>query len=190
MASNLCLISASYLLCGATLKITDDVFDERIYPRWIGIASIAVCATFGGVLIFFDPWTRAVFSSIVVGLLAARKIDNLAFLLGMTLGVLLPLGLLALLGRWEFDGLVASVVALFTWLDEAGNDWFDRRRPASWIGFVLEFRFSLKLAVLVLCITGALPWRYLLAFLLFDVGYGLLAVFGKKRKATFLTTSW
>jgi hypothetical protein len=90
---------------------------------------------------------------------------------------------LAATGQWSFKWVLGVTVALFTWLDEVGNDWIDRRPDAGRFAFLLKYRFLLKFAVLILCLARLLPWLYLLAFLLFDAGYALLTVLGRRIKA-------
>jgi hypothetical protein len=177
------MIAFFYLISGATLKITDDVFDEDLYPGWVGLACGLVCTIIFAYFNFVDYWTRPIFVGISLGVLLAHKIDNRIFELGIALGVVLPLFTLAVTGQWAFDWFAWGTVSFFTWLDEYGNDWIDKRHSLGRANFLLEYRFGLKLGMFLLCLLYAMPWLYLLAFLLFDTGYALATYLGLKKMA-------
>jgi hypothetical protein len=109
-------------------------------------------------------------------------VDNIGFHVG-ALAVVSGLAILYLFKVVDFLWGPLVFLTIAGVLDEVGNDYMDRHpfimRP---IHFFFEFRFIMKLAVLVMVILGYFGFEYLLAFLGFDVAYASIALYSEKLK--------
>lgn len=171
------IILIIYLLAGAAIKYVDQAYDIKAFKKKTALLIAIATGLVLGALMILDPPSAAIFMAVAAGVALSRKIDNIAFYIGLALVVLLPLMFLdATSFMWpQFLILLASALA-----DEYGNDWADKRtrdRKRAKVlsldaaAYFFRYRFAMKLTVLGLVAASMLPLVYLPAFLQFDVGY-------------------
>jgi hypothetical protein len=175
------LIPFSYLGLGMMIKYGDQAYDAGAYPKRTALLLSLPGGVWLGSLMAVDPGSATIFLGLLIGLLLAGKLDNLAFGIGAVTAVAITA--LALLAGASTFSLVGSLVVLvFAFIDERTNDlpWVDEGR-----GFkaaVLHNRPFLKAAVLALCLAGILPSiLYFFAFMAFDLAYSVVEVLSLRR---------
>ncbi|MHA2385602.1 MAG: hypothetical protein ACXAEE_05275 [Candidatus Thorarchaeota archaeon] len=172
----------AYSLAGLTLKLGDDLLDELNRPN-VAVVPLALSGVLFGLIMTLSEWDLVLLGAIVIGVLMSGKVNKPQFLVGfIMIGTLLFLvGVPAISdGFSRFILLLALLLAAI--IDERGNEWADRdEKPV--ISYFFEYRFSLKVTVLLL----SLIWpAFLLAALglwLFDFGYEI-AGFSVRRWTT------
>ncbi len=180
------LIPASFLGLGMMIKYGDQAFDANVYSKRKALLLALPGGVWMGSLMAVDPGSATIFMGVLIALLLAGKLDNLPFKLGFTVAlVLFAISFLADLGRLE--PFAALVVLAFAYLDEKANDLPLVGRGSGWAAALLSNRPFLKLAVLALCLVGALPsLLYFFAFLAFDLGYSAVEAFSLRGEVAFL----
>ncbi len=163
--SNLILALTICPLAGAALKLADSMSEQQTNPSMCFFAS-GISGILIGSLISFDAFSSAMFSGIVAGVILAGKVDRpclgfglivtalTAWLLGPKIPVLLP--------------LLLTILASFA--DEIGHDRYLRTGGFSRL---FEYRFILKLTIILLWLARIMPLHSLGMFFLFDLAYDL-----------------
>ena len=164
------LLLAVYWCTGFTLKLGDDFLDFLNEPM-LSLLPLGFSGFSFGLLMTYSEWDLVLLTAILIGVVVSGKVNRPQFLIGFILigAVLLVNGLPVIsdLFTW-FTILVALLLAAV--VDEIQNDRADSDQETLVSKFFL-YRFTLKIAVLVL----SLLWPgFLLAALglwMFDFGY-------------------
>ena len=161
-------------ILGAGIKYIDSAYDEKTFNK-----KIALCvAPFLGLLWAFtmlvNPVAATILLAVIFGVVLKGKIDNLAHFIGLIVIVAIVF----------FAGVQLMIVpliflALAALLDEFGNDYVDKKRNSLksiklyhklFFGF-FDHRWTLKVAILILSIAGAIPLVFFFAMIAFDYAY-------------------
>ncbi|MHA2072859.1 MAG: hypothetical protein ACW985_13885 [Candidatus Thorarchaeota archaeon] len=176
------LYYAAYLLAGLTLKLGDDLLDELNRPT-AALGPLVLSGVLFGFIMTLSEWDLVLLGAIVIGVLMSGKVNKPQFLVGfIMIGTLLFLvGVPAISdGFSRFILLLALLLAAI--IDERGNEWADRdEKPV--ISYFFEYRFSLKMTVLLLSIIWPAFFGAAVGLWLFDVGYELAGL-GIRRWTT------
>lgn len=166
------LIPFAFVTLGMAIKYGDQVFDLNIGSKRKAILLSIPIGLLMGALIFLDEGSATIFIGLLLALLIASKYDNLAFKLGFVVAG--SIAVLAVLNGNPFHMIGALAVMAAAFADEVLSDRGDRMDGGT-LALVLKERPVLKVAVLVLCLVGALPTLlYFIAFLGFDSGYSFV----------------
>ena len=166
------LIPFAFVTLGMAIKYGDQVFDLNIGSNRKAILLSVPVGLLMGALIFLDEGSATIFIGLLLALLIASKYDNLAFKLGFLVAG--SIAVLAVLNGNPFHMIGALAVMAAAFADEMLSDRGDRMDGGT-LSLVLKERPVLKVAVLVLCLVGALPTLlYFIAFLGFDTGYSFV----------------
>lgn len=170
-------IIISYALIGAGIKYIDQAYDINIFSK----NKSKLLAPFIGILmaylIMIDNWNALILLSIVIAVAITRKIDNIAF----TLGILSLIGTLLLFGNFlKINWSIFAVLLLSGIIDEIGNDLSDKNKLKGMFNHFFAYRFMMKVAVFILFIINILPLIYLIAFWVFDLAYTFVEVYSFK----------
>jgi len=161
---------AAYLLAGLTLKIGDDLLDEIDRPNlaWLPLALSGILF---GFIMTISEWDLILMTSITIGVLASGKVNRIQFAVGFVLifVVLILVGVPQITSWLDFFTLVIMLF-LAAVLDEKGNDWADKDiSPRAYKFF--EYRFTLKVSVLLISIIWPLLLPAGIGLWFFDFGY-------------------
>jgi uncharacterized membrane protein (Fun14 family) len=172
------------------------VFNSRIAT----IISIPT-ALLMGALMLVDPSSATIFLALVLGLAVSRKIDNIAFQIGIFMIILIPVIFHQIV---SIEWLPFGILVLAAMADEYGNDWSDRRQMEHHVNTAMKRRTKtttinqlgqilfdhrpiMKVTVLILTVTNFFPLIYFLAFLAFDWTYKIVETISFKQKTYHLT---
>jgi hypothetical protein len=170
------ILVASFAIIGGGLKYIDEAFDEGIFDKRIAafLATILIIIWIG--LSVLDPISGSILLAIILGVLFTGKIDNTVF----ETSTAAIFGALIFLGKFLIGPVLFLAIAGV--IDEKGNDYVDSHRSNSIIEFFFLHRFTMKIGLFILCLTGVFAYYYLIAFLLFDVAYDAMGLIGNYRK--------
>lgn len=174
------IIPLGYALSGFLMKLSDDSFDEK-QDKAFAIFTGIICGVLIGFLSVESVDAAYIFFGIFFGTLFARKIDGIHHVLTMVAfaSVILIFGLPEM---GIFTLLICSITA---YLDEIGNDNLKISEKSRFLEFFFRYRFTMKIAILVLSllglwqiVTGATfyglnvlsPWT-VVYFILFEIAY-------------------
>ncbi len=161
-----------YLCAGFTLKLGDDFLDEmeRSTFAWL---PLAVSGILFGYLMTQTEWDLALLAAIVIGVLLSGKVNRPQFAVGFFfIALIMLMRGIPTVTDWLVWTTLLFMLFMASVLDEKGNDWTDEEiSPIAFKFF--QYRFTLKLSVLLLTI----PWPQFLAaavgLWMFDLGYEL-----------------
>ena len=156
------LVPFAFVTLGMAIKYGDQVFDLNIGSKRKAILLSVPIGLLMGALIFLDEGSATIFIGLLLALLIASKYDNIAFKLGFVVAG--SIAVLSVLNGNPFHLVGALAVMIAAFADEVLSDRGDRMEGGK-IALLLKERPVLKVAVLVLCLVGALPTLlYFIAF--------------------------
>ena len=161
---------AAYLLAGLSLKAGDDLLDELDRPN-LAWWPLALSGILFGLIMTVSEWDLILMTSITIGVLASGKVNHIQFAVGFVLifTVLLLIGVPPITSWLDFFTLVIMLFMAAV-LDEKGNDWADKDvSPRAYKFF--EYRFTLKVSVLLISIIWPLLLLAAIGLWFFDFGY-------------------
>lgn len=168
-----------YILSGLFMKISDDAHD-RENNTLLGVSAAIICGVSIGYLAVISADAACIFLAILIGTLAAWKVDCLNHILSLLIFV----GIIVILGFPAIGLLTLILCAVAAFLDEIGNDsqWAARRK---YLHNFFQYRFALKIVIFLFTILGFAQTTIqipgiqifspltLICFLLFELSYEL-----------------
>ena len=170
-----------YALSGFFMKLSDDAYDRK---KNISLAIFAgiLCGVFVGYLAVTSADAACIFIAIVVGTLLSLKVDSLNHVAALVLFILI----VVYIGIPSIGIVTLIICSIAAFIDEVGNDnlWVKNRGKVTELFF--EYRFSLKITVLLFAVLGLLQtlfpllkipgiqyflFQTFLYFILFDLFY-------------------
>lgn len=173
---------AAYLLAGLSLKIGDDLLDELDRPN-LAWWPLALSGILFGLIMTVSEWDLILMTSITIGVLASGKVNRIQFAVGFALifAVLLLVGVPTITSWLDWFTLVIMLF-LASVLDEKGNEWADKDiSPRAYMFF--EYRFTLKVSVLLISIIWPLLFPAAIGLWFFDFGYEIAGWLVKNYKS-------
>ncbi len=193
------LLILSYALLGAGIKYIDQAFDIDVFNKQVAKIIAVPCGALMGYLIIFDPPSATIFFAMVIGLALTQKLDNIAFYIGTGVLFLLPI---IFHNTLKIEWLPFGVLLFSGIIDEIGNDWSDKRILKRLVKHTQENsnnhankkfthklgekfflnRFMMKIGILGLVLFNFFPWIYFIAFMAFDILYGIVGEYSLRSK--------
>jgi hypothetical protein len=175
-----------YALSGFFMKLSDDAYDRK---KNISLAIFAgiLCGIFVGYLAVTSADAACIFIAIVVGTLLSLKVDSLNHVAALVLFILI----VVYIGIPSIGIVTLFICSIAAFIDEVGNDslWVKNRGKVTELFF--EYRFSLKITVLLFAVLGLLQtlfpllkipgiqyflFQTFLYFILFDLFYEIASL--------------
>jgi hypothetical protein len=137
-----------YALSGFLMKISDDSHDKK-KNIFLGISAAILCGASIGYLAVYSGDAACIFLAILIGTVAAWKVDCLNHVVSLLIFLLIivifgfpPIGIVTLL-----------ICAAAAFMDEIGNDgrWVADKKH---FNTFFEYRFALKIVILVFAVLG------------------------------------
>ena len=175
----------SFGILGAGIKYIDSAYDEKTFSKKIALFVAPVLGILWAYTMLINPVAATILLAVICGVLFKGKIDNLAHFAG--LGVICAIIFIAGVQLLIIPLIFLSCAAL---LDEVGNDLVDKKKEKMNLNkkiskFIVSFfdqRWTLKVAILTLCIIGVIPFVFFLAMLLFDYSYIGVRLYSEYRQ--------
>ena len=173
---------AGYMVLGGGIKYIDDAFDEKTYNKQLAILVAPLIAIFWVFMMYVSAASATILGAIFLAVVLRAKVDNIGFHVG-ALAIVAGLFFLYLFNLIEFLWIPLIVLTIAGVLDEVGNDYVDAHpRVHKGLHFFFEYRFVMKVVVLLLAIAGVYGYEYVLAFLGFDIAYATVGMYSEKLK--------
>ncbi|MFP4545463.1 MAG: hypothetical protein ACLFPN_01270 [Methanomassiliicoccales archaeon] len=175
------LVPFSFVTLGMLVKYGDQAFDTGSFDRRAATLLAVPGGLWMGSLIVLDMDSATIFTGLLLALLVAAKYDNFAFRLSFAIAGTMALASF-LVHPVAPEWLAALPVFGAALVDEKVNDLEWVEEPRGWRERVLAQRPFLKVAVLCLCLVGALSsLLYFFAFLGFDFAYSWVESVSHRR---------
>ena len=163
---NAIILAASYALSGFFMKFSDDEFDEK-NNRNLAIFLGIICGIFAAYATVTSMDAAYIFIGILVGNLLAMKVDGVHHIATL----LTFLIIVAICGIPGINGFILLACLLGAWIDELGNDNPKVYSKGKFFEYFFDYRFSMKVVILLLAIFGYLQLISFVYFLLFEIFY-------------------
>ena len=183
--NNMYFFLLSYVILGMGIKYIDAAFDEEICDKKIALIVSPFLGALWAYTMVINEVSATILLAVLLGVLIKGKVDNPGHLMGLLtiLGVVVITGINFLLFPLIF--LTAAAI-----LDEVGNDFIGYSRKyflKNKFGhnFLLYFfgrRHLMKIAIFYIAMLSIFPLYFLIAFILFDEGYGIVCMYSDSKK--------
>ena len=140
-----------YALSGFFMKFSDDAYDKKKNIYMAAIAGI-LCGVSIAYLAVTSSDAACIFIAILIGTVLSLKVDSLNHVLAL----LLFLIIIIYIGIPSIGIVTLVICAAAAFLDEIGNDNDGIKKLGHWAELFFDYRFTLKIAVLVFAVLGLL----------------------------------
>ncbi len=142
-----------YALSGLFMKLSDDAYDKK---KNIVLAILAgiLCGSFIGYLAVTSADAACIFIAILIGTILSLKVDSLNHIAALLLFVLIVI----YIGIPTIGILTLFICSIAAFLDEIGNN--NKLIKNRKLKIFFEYRFTLKVAVLLFAILGIFQSTY------------------------------
>ena len=159
------LLPVSYFLSGFFMKLSDDEYDEKD-NLILGIFFGIFCGIFTAYATCINSDAACIFLGILIGNFIALKIDGYHHIVTLLTFFIC----LAIFGLSSFNIFLLFFIILGAWVDEWGNDNPNVYNGGFWQYF-FDYRFTLKLVILLFAFLGYFNWYSFVYFILFELAY-------------------
>ena len=163
---NSIILAILFLLSGFFMKYSDDLFDvnhDVVMASAVGV----LCGLASAFAAIGDVGAAYIFIAIPIGNLIALKVDGVHHII--TLAVFIVICLIA--GIPEISLVVLLICILGTLADEVGHELISTVTDNVFLNLFFEYRFVLKIVILLLAICGAFNIMIFVYFIIFEVAY-------------------
>src|SRR5664280_742570 len=133
-----------YALSGFFMKLSDDAYDKK---KNIFLAAFAgmFCGLFIGYLAVTSADAACIFIAILIGTILSLKVDSLNHIVALLLFVLIAV----YIGIPSIGIVTLLICSIAAFLDEIGNDNSWIKSKGKKIEIFFEYRFTLKVTILI-----------------------------------------
>ena len=159
-------IGGCFFLSGFFMKLSDDEWDEKGRKVSACILSI-LCGIVSALPCIYHADSLCIFSSILLGTLVMLKVDGVHHVIAMATTLII----LTLFGTPSMEYGELLICTIGAMLDEIGND---NQTIYSWgkiFQWFFDYRFSMKVVILILALKGIFEFHSFFYFLCFEVAY-------------------
>ena len=160
------------------MKLSDDYYDEKSDARkaiFLGI----VCGLFTALTCSIDLDAACIFLAILIGNILAMKVDGIHHIATMASFLIAFI----LLGFQSFTllSIVTIIICMIgAIIDELGNDNEKIYQKGKFLEYFFDYRFTLKVVILLLVLVGLLNIWSFIYFLCFEIAYEIARVLFEK----------
>lgn len=169
------LIPIFYSLSGFLMKYSDDEYDENS-NKIIAIIFGIICGIITAYVSSINQDAACIFIAILLGNLIAIKIDGIHHIATLITFILL----LFFFGMSNLNIIPLLIVIFGAYVDEIGNDNLKWYKKSIYIKYFFDYRFTLKIIILILAILGFFHLETFIYFILFEISYELAGILFKK----------
>ena len=156
------------------MKLSDDEYDEKS-NKAIAIVLGIVCGLFTAYACSIDLDAACIFIAILVGNILALKVDGIHHIATMLSFIIASLFLG--LQSFTFLSIITIIICMIgAIIDEIGNDNEKIYSKSKFLEYFFDYRFALKVVILLLVLIGLLNIWSFIYFLCFEIAYEIARV--------------
>lgn len=153
------------------MKYSDDLFDVNGNLFYASIFGV-LCGIASAAAAIYNFEAAYIFIAIPIGNILALKVDGIHHILALIVFVVL----LLIFGIPELSLVVLLICILAALGDEVGHELISTVTDNKFLNLFFEYRFVLKIVVLLLSVCGAFNIWTFVCFILFDVAYAMAEI--------------
>lgn len=172
---NYAVLSLLFLLSGFFMKYSDDFYDVN---RNLALATImgVFCALFSAMATVSDTDAAYIFIAILIGNVLAFKVDGIHHIVTLIVFILCCL----LVGLPDLSIPILLICILAALSDEVGHELISGYTENRYLNLFFEYRFVMKVVILILAISGVFNIWIFACFILFEVFYEIAGIIFEK----------
>ncbi|OEC95237.1 MULTISPECIES: hypothetical protein [Methanobrevibacter] len=160
------ILAILFLLSGFFMKYSDDLFDDKKDLKFASVFGV-LCAIASAGATIYSTEAAYIFIAILLGNLIALKVDGIHHIITLLLFVLLCL----VFGIPELSYVILLICILAALGDEVGHELISKVTDNKFLNLFFEYRFVMKVVILLLAIGGVFSIWIFLCFLSFEIAY-------------------
>ena len=165
------ILALLFLLSGFFMKFSDDLFDVNGDIKFASLLGI-LCGIASGFAAVYDIGAAYIFISIPIGNLLALKVDGIHHIIALAVFVLICI----IFGIPELNIIVLLICILAILSDEVGHEMISKVTDNLFFNLFFEYRFVMKIVVLLLAISGVFNFWIFPCFLSFEIAYVIAGI--------------
>ena len=169
------ILAILFILSGFFMKYSDDFFDENNNLLLASVFGV-LCGVMSGVAAVNNVGAAYIFLAIIIGNFIALKIDGIHHILTLIVFIVIVLSG----GLPEVSLAVLLICVLGALSDEIGHELIHTVSDNKFLNLFFEYRFVMKIVILLLAVCDALDIFVFILFILFEISYGVAGVVFKR----------
>ena len=171
-------LALSYFFSGFFMKLSDDEYDEKS-NKMMAIVFGIVCGLFTAFACSLDLDAACIFIAILIGNIIAMKVDGIHHI--ATMASFLIAFILLGFQSFTFISFITIIICMIgAIIDELGNDNENLYNKSKFLEYFFDYRFALKVVILLLVLVGLLNFWSFIYFLCFEIAYEIARVLFEK----------
>ena len=174
-----------YFLSGFLLKYIDSAFDDHLFNKKKAFGLAVILACIASIAMIISTTTTIVFFALILSLIIAKKVDNIAFILGAFFCFLLFFILGGTITPILNNVNIFVILFLATLLEEKVDykkGIFMKKKLGKKIRFLFEYGFMLKLSAIIAFIFLSFQPLFCISLIVFDFAYDAMLCISYKTK--------
>ena len=160
-----------FILSGFFMKYSDDLFDVRHDIKWASLIGV-LCGVASGFATVYSIEAAYIFIAILIGNLLALKVDGIHHVITLIVFVLICL----VFGIPELSLVILLICILSALSDEVGHELISNVTDNKFMNLFFEYRFVMKVVILLLAISGIFNIWIFICFILFELAYEIAGI--------------
>ena len=148
------------------MKYSDDLFDVRGNLAFATVFGI-LCAIASVLASIYSIEAAYIFLAILIGNLIALKVDGIHHIITLIVYIVI----LLISGIPQLSLVILLVCILAAFLDEVGHDLISKFTQNKFLNLFFEYRFVMKIVILLLAVCGVFNIWTFVCFILFELSY-------------------
>lgn len=165
------ILAILFLISGFFMKYSDDFFDEKNNLLFASILGL-ICGVACALAAVSDVGAAYIFIAILIGNLLALKIDGIHHILALIIFIIICL----ICGIPQVNLVVLLICVLGALVDEVGHETISSLTDNVFLNLFFEYRFVMKIVILLLAVSGAFSLLTFVDFMLFEIGYTIAGI--------------
>ena len=172
------ILASSYSASGFFMKLSDDEYDEKS-NKPMAIALGIVCGLFTALACSIDLDAACIFIAILIGNILAMKVDGIHHI--ATMASFLIAFIILGFQSFTFLSVITIIICMIgAIIDELGNDNEKIYEKSKFLEYFFDYRFALKVVILLLALIGLLNIWSFIYFLCFEIAYEIARIIFEK----------
>jgi len=160
------ILALLFIISGFFMKYSDDFMDELGNVRFASILGV-ICGIASAVASIYSVEAAYIFIAIPIGNFLAMKIDGIHHVITLIVYIVILLAC----GIPNLSLVILLICILGTLADEVGHEMISKVTQNRFLNFFFEYRFVLKIVILLLAVSGVFNIWIFVCFIMFELSY-------------------
>lgn len=157
------------------MKLSDDLYDVNHDVKLASLFGI-LCAVASGFAAVYSVESAYIFLAVIIGNLLAIKIDGIHHIITLILFLIIFL----IYGIPDLSLVILLICILGAFGDEVGHELISKVTDNRFLNLFFEYRFFMKVVILILTVCGAFNIWIFLCFICFEIAYLVAGIIFEK----------